>query len=585
MGKPQKRWIVFLLLFTAAAFRVSVAHFLPNDAPDDGRAYAQLARNLLERHVYSLASEPPYKPTLVRLPGYSLFVAAVYALFGHTNNTAVRIAQALLDAAGCGLVALLAFYWEPDERRKWMTSIAALALAAVCPFTTIYVATILTESETTLLAVAMCLAATLAFKAATSRESLAWWSATGILAGTAVLLRPDSGLFAAAIGLTLVISSAWQFWSAPMWSAPAEKTIFHFSVDICHFPFPAMSNDKCQMINDKWKSPLRFIGGTFAAGALFSLAFVLVLLPWTIRNARVFHLFQPLAPTHGEMPGDFVPRGYQMWLRTWLDDARYIDATQWSLDQNPITLDQIPAGVFDSSEERNRVAALLNQYNHPPGGQQANASASPEPTPAAPDGSPHEVSIDRGQADAGQEAFNENSEGESDAEDNETDEAADAEPEEPGSVEMTPEIDSGFAEIARERIARHPLRYYVWLPAKRAAALWFDTHSQYWPFEGELFPLDDLDHQIHQHIWLPLFAALTWIYTLLGLAGAWLLWRGRQFAARRWLLLVALLIFLRLGFFSTMENPEPRYVVEFFPFLAALGGIAIARIPGFSSHG
>jgi 4-amino-4-deoxy-L-arabinose transferase-like glycosyltransferase len=78
---------------------------------------------------------------------------------------------------------------------------------------------------------------------------------------------------------------------------------------------------------------------------------------------------------------------------------------------------------------------------------------------------------------------------------------------------------------------------------------------------------------------LPLFAGLTAIYTLLGLAGAWLLWDSRGFAARRWLLLVSLAIVLRLILFSSMENPEPRYVVEFFPFLAILGGIAIASAP------
>jgi hypothetical protein len=41
---------------------------------------------------------------------------------------------------------------------------------------------------------------------------------------------------------------------------------------------------------------------------------------------------------------------------------------------------------------------------------------------------------------------------------------------------------------------------------------------------------------------------------------------------------VGLMIFLRLAFFSTKENPEPRYTVEIFPFLAILGGIAIARL-------
>jgi len=37
------------------------------------------------------------------------------------------------------------------------------------------------------------------------------------------------------------------------------------------------------------------------------------------------------------------------------------------------------------------------------------------------------------------------------------------------------------------------------------------------------------------------------------------------------------MIFLRIGFFATLENPEPRYVVEVFPFLSILGGIALTR--------
>jgi len=36
---------------------------------------------------------------------------------------------------------------------------------------------------------------------------------------------------------------------------------------------------------------------------------------------------------------------------------------------------------------------------------------------------------------------------------------------------------------------------------------------------------------------------------------------------------------LRLALFSWIENPEPRYVVEFFPLLSVLGGIAIATLP------
>jgi len=38
----------------------------------------------------------------------------------------------------------------------------------------------------------------------------------------------------------------------------------------------------------------------------------------------------------------------------------------WSLDTSSIKLDDIPDGAFDSAEEKQRVAALLEKYNHPP---------------------------------------------------------------------------------------------------------------------------------------------------------------------------------------------------------------------------
>ncbi|HEV8590386.1 MAG TPA: hypothetical protein VGQ72_16070, partial [Pyrinomonadaceae bacterium] len=291
---------------------------------------------------------------------------------------------------------------------------------------------------------------------------------------------------------------------------------------------------------------------------IFSVAFALVLTPWTIRNWRVFHLFQPLSPAHAEMPGEFVPHGYLLWVRTWLDDDSYVAPFLWSLDTDEIDVDDLPAGAFDSTDQKNRVAALLDKYNNADESEAPAADEGTETNPnpkATPQPSPEAQKNE--EEDKGDES-----------------EAS----EEPPSVEMTPEIDAGFAEIARERITRHPFRYYVWLPLKRAGTMWCDTHSQYWPFEGTLLPLDDLDYEHHQQIWLPLFAGLTAVYTLLGLLGAWSLWRTRKLDTRRWLLLVTLAIFLRLMLFSFLENPEPRYLVEFFPFLSVLGGLFVGRL-------
>jgi len=521
MTRPVSRqqiWIAALVLLVAFGFRLFVALRLPNDTPDDGRVYAQIARNVLEHHVYSHEEQAPFVPSLIRLPGYPLFLSAIYSIAGHTNNTAVRIVQAIIDTATCILVALVAFQWTADEKRKRISSLAAFTLAALCPFTTIYVATILTEVPTSFLAVLLCLLATLAFKSSSRRRSLILWLLAGLTAGLAVFFRPDSGLFAAATGLTILLSTL------------------------------NAARDTQKFFNRFSKSVL--------SAAVFSFAFCLVLVPWTIRNRRVFGVFQPLSPAHGEMPGEFVPRGYLMWLRTWLDDGRYIGPVLWRLDTSRIPIEAYPKRAFDSSAERDRVAALMDKYNHPVDEEDTTATPTPSPSPATPD-----------QTKQSDEATDEDEE----EEEAEEDPGAD----DPSNVEMTPEIDAAFAQLARERIARAPFQYYVMLPLKRARSLWFDTHSQYYPFEGELFPLDYMDYSIHQQYWLPLFAGLTWAYTLLGALGAWCLLRARSKEARLWLALAGLIIFLRLGFFSTLENPEPRYVVEIFPFLAILGGIAI----------
>src|SRR2546423_10793780 len=182
-----------------------------------------MARNVIEQHVFSHDAQPPYSPSLIRLPGYPGFLAGIYSVFGHTNNGAVRLVQALIDTGTCALIALVAFYWQPDEKKKRTTAIAALALAAVCPFTTIYAATILTEVLTNFLMVAMFVAVTIAFQKSSTtedpeedknsnrnlRSALLWWGIAGLIGGLAVMMRPDSGLFLAAVGLTLVITGLW----------------------------------------------------------------------------------------------------------------------------------------------------------------------------------------------------------------------------------------------------------------------------------------------------------------------------------------------------------------------------------------
>src|SRR6185295_15707857 len=137
-------------------------------------------------------------------------------------------------------------------------------------------------------------------RASSTRKTLWLWLVTGLLAGGAVLFRPDSGLFALAIGITLVVANLGRASEVEL-TKPREEILFRAA-------------------------------RTSYLGAVFSLAFCLALVPWAIRNQRVFHFFQPLSPAHAEMPGEFVPRGYLTWVRTWIDDGRYIGSTIWALD-------------------------------------------------------------------------------------------------------------------------------------------------------------------------------------------------------------------------------------------------------------
>ncbi|MGI8789156.1 MAG: hypothetical protein ACR2HG_15565 [Pyrinomonadaceae bacterium] len=531
-------WVAVFILLTLAS-RICVAYFLATDAPGDGAVYSQIAKNLLEQNVYSIETAAPFTPTLIRLPGQPLFIAGVYSIFGHDNNTAVRVVQAVFDTATCVIAALLAFLWTEDEERKKRNALWTFVLVSLCPFIVIYAATLLTETLTTFLMAAMTLTATLAFKSQSAIKILLWWIFTGLLAGAAVTLRPDSGLFAAGIGLTLVVSGLFL----------REKNPPKFFR---------------RLLEVVWR------------GTVFSMAFILVLAPWAIRNYRVFGVFQPLAPAHAEMPGEFVAHGYDRWLRTWVDDSRFTEPMLWNLDEKPIRINKIPKSAFDSDEEQARIAALLEQYNNPPGSENQNKSAKSDDD----DNNNSDDAADSGDDKNDDSADDSASSDDDKGDDNQADSSDDSGDNDDSDdddkkyvVKMTPEIDAGFAAIADKKIERAPVRYYLFLPAKRAAALWFDSHSLYYPFGGQMSPVGDLDTDVNQQYWLPLFTALMWIYTLLAIGGAIFLWRNRADKnILRWLILLALMTLPRIVFFSTVENPEPRYVVELFVFAAILGG-------------
>jgi len=141
---------------------------------------------------------------------------------------------------------------------------------------------------------------------------------------------------------------------------------------------------------------------------------------------------------------------------------------------------------------------------------------------------------------------------------------------------LTREEDAAFAQLARQRTARHPLRTYLWLPAARALTMWFTPRIELLPFSGAVFPLAQSweDDPIDQSVTAGFFL-LNVGYIALALWGAARLWR-RAPAARGAIALLATFIVLRTAFLTTLETPEPRYVLVCYPTLLALAAQVFA---------
>ncbi len=142
---------------------------------------------------------------------------------------------------------------------------------------------------------------------------------------------------------------------------------------------------------------------------------------------------------------------------------------------------------------------------------------------------------------------------------------------------LTPEEDAAFARLARERTARHRLRTYLLLPAARAVTMWFTPRIELLPLSGTVFPLVQSweDDPIDQSVTASLFL-LNILYVGLAVWGGVRLWQ-RAPVARGAIALLATFVLLRTAFLTTLETPEPRYVLVCFPVLVALGAQVFAQ--------
>ena len=300
---------------------------------DDSRIYANLASNWMQHGVYGQMrggqAEKQIVPTDTRLPGYPAFLAGIFWLFGAGNFKAVMLTQILVDLGTCLIIADLARRTVSERAAR-----IAFVLAALCPFLANYASAVLTETlEIFFTALALdCAAAALNRMYGARAESRAQpgaleqtccrlWAATGAAIAACILLRPDGGIALAAMAFYLAILA---------WRHRTSRTN---------------------------------MAATLVAGIIVVVIALAPLAPWTIRNFRTLHHFQPLAPRYANETDELVPRGFNRWVKTWIADYASVEETYWNVPGDKIDPEKLPSRAIDDPAQRDETLAVIADYN------------------------------------------------------------------------------------------------------------------------------------------------------------------------------------------------------------------------------
>jgi Dolichyl-phosphate-mannose-protein mannosyltransferase len=289
----------------------------------DSFVYGDIAKNWLRHGIYGLSGPDEISATYIRLPGYPAFLAAVFAVFGMEHYRAVLVVQMFVDIGTCVVIA--------DMVRRLISPGAAKAgflLAAICPFLASYAAAALTETlEIFFTALALDCAIT-----ALTAKGMRPWLGCGVSIGGAILLRPDGGLLLLAIELYLLVMLLRGLRNKTRAGAPAPH-----GLTVSH---------------------------NLKAGVILALVSLAPLVPWTLRNLRTLHRFQPLAPRYANQEDEFVPAGFNRWVKTWIADYASVEEIYWPVPGAPVDAEKLPARAFDSDAQQRQTVELLTDYNN-----------------------------------------------------------------------------------------------------------------------------------------------------------------------------------------------------------------------------
>src|ERR1700677_3957473 len=108
---------VALAALSGLALRLYLVLKFPVTDTGDAPFYIELAWNWLKNGVYGFPVNGQLTPVDMRVPGYSAFLAAVFAFAGNSPR-AVLLAQVVMDMVTCFLIALIAARLAPAAARR-----------------------------------------------------------------------------------------------------------------------------------------------------------------------------------------------------------------------------------------------------------------------------------------------------------------------------------------------------------------------------------------------------------------------------------------------------------------------------------
>lgn len=293
----------------------------------DSFVYGDIAKNWMQHGIYSVSDNGGLAATDIRLPGYPAFLALTFGIFGMEHYRTVLVVQMLVDLGTCLIIADIARRAISPRAAK-----AAFLLAALCPFLANYAAAALTETLE-IFFTALTLDFAIVGLEGLEQRRLRPWAGCGLATAAAILLRPDGGLLLIAVAAYLLILLV-------------GSTVDRTRVG------PALSRVE--------GAPAPHI---LQSGTILAVVALAPLVPWTLRNLRTLHHFQPLAPRYANAENEFVPMGFNRWTKTWMADYASVEEVYWQAPGSEIDASKLPGRAFDSDAQRQKTLQLVADYN------------------------------------------------------------------------------------------------------------------------------------------------------------------------------------------------------------------------------